>query len=183
MRFCVNRKIAVYKSTVITQFKTVVTDTGLIRKFIHEDGEWNEKKIDMWYQRHFLATDGVSTGHQRPIDVHREQWKTAANCKIHYDDAKEALLWASIAHETDAPPFELTDDHLKLSEAEFKRIVLDHPPELEYEAEKAHPALSLDECKLLLATHDDTHRHAERTLRIGKDDDGAVLSAKLVCAM
>ena len=79
-------KIAVYKSTVITQFKTLITDTGLMRKFIHEDGEWNEMKIDNWYQRHFLASEGVSTGHQRPIDVHREQWKTAANCKTYFDD-------------------------------------------------------------------------------------------------
>ena len=68
-----------YKSTVITQFKTLVTDTGLMRKFIHEDGEWNETKIDHWYQRNFLASEGMSTGHRRPIDVHREQWKTAAN--------------------------------------------------------------------------------------------------------
>ena len=176
-------KIAVYKSTVITQFKTLITDTGLMRKFIHEDGEWNEKKIDNWYQRHFLASEGVSTGHQRPIDVHREQWKTAANCKIYFDDASDALQWAGIAYETGAPPFVLTEDHLKLSEDDFRRVVLDHPPELEYHVEKAHLALSLDECKLLLATHDDTHRRAERTLRIGKDDDGAVLSAKSACAL
>ena len=55
-------KIAVYKSTVITQFKTLIGDTRLVQKFIDEDGEWNEKKIDMWYQRHFLATDGARGG-------------------------------------------------------------------------------------------------------------------------
>ena len=76
----------------------------------------------------------------------------------------------------------LTEDHLKLSEDDFRWIVLDHPPVFEYHVEKAYLALSLDECKLLLATHDDTHRRAERTLRIGKDGDGAVLSAKSACA-
>ena len=79
--------------------------------------------------------------------------------------------------------FEVTEDHLGLSEKEFVAKVLSHPPEIDYVSSKAHLALSIDELKCLLSTHDDCHRRAERTIRIGKDDDGVVISAKSACAL
>ena len=101
-----------------------------------------------------------------------------------YDHAKIELLEAGIAVTNPAhTPFEIVPTHLAMSEAEFKKCVYAHSPEVIYVSSKAHLALSLDELKLLLATHDDNHRRCERTVRAGPDDDGETISPKSNCSM
>ena len=135
------------------------------------------------YYRHFLALPGVSTGSQRPLDLHRARWQTSQNACIFYDHARVELLDAGIAVLTGNEKFEVRAEHLSLSKGSFAKIVCEHSPELEYISSEAHRALSLDELKLLLSTRDDTHRQCEKTLRCGVDDDGETLSAKSSCAM
>ena len=83
----------------------------------------------------------------------------------------------------DWTPFEILSHHLGMTESQFKECVKSHPEEITFVSGKAHLALSLDELKLLLSTHDDCHRRCEQTLRSGPDDDGETLSAKSNCSM
>ena len=168
---------------MVGHLQTLTEGTAIGSRLLTKEGDWDYGKLNHWYINYFLKEDGVSTGNQRPLDHARHEWQTAANAKLFYDNSKANLLMAGICVENGTPPFEILPHHLTMTEAQFTKCVLDHPPEIEYVSSKAHLAFSLDECKLLLATHDDTHRRAERTVRIGKDDDGECISAKSACAL
>ena len=177
-------KVPVYKHTVVGHLQTLTEGTAIgSSRLLTKEGDWDYGKLNHWYHDYFLKEDGVSTGNQRPLDHARHEWQTAANAKLFYNDAKANLLMAGICVENGTPPFEILPHHVAMTEAQFTKCVLGHPPEVEYVSSKAHLAFSLDECKLLLATHDDTHHRAERTVRIGKDDDGECISAKSACVL
>ena len=176
-------KIPVYKHSVLLYLTTLADGTPLADR-LKKNGDWDFTKLNHWYYRYFLKMDGASVGEQRPLDIARDRWQTAKNAKVFYDHAKIELLEAAIAVENPAhTPFEILPKHLSMSEAQFKKCVYDHPPEVTYVSSKAHLALSLDELKLQLATHDDNHRVCERTVRVGPDDDGETIAAKSNCSM
>ena len=180
-----SHKIPMYKhSVIICIYLTALVEGSPIGAKLTTDGKWDFKKLDHWYYGYFLKLDGISTGAQRLLDIARDRWQTFKNARAFFDYAKKELVAAGIAIvNPDWTPFEILSHHLGMTVSQFKECVKSHPEEITFVSGKAHLALSLDELKVLLSTHDDCHRRCEQTLKSGPGDNGETLSAKSNCAM
>ena len=112
-------KIPIYKHSAMLYFTTLIDGTELADHFT-KDGLWNFGPLDHWYYRQFPALPGVSTGSQRPLDLHRARWQTSQNACTFYDHARrEQLLDAGIAVLTGNEKIEVRAEHLLLSTDAF----------------------------------------------------------------
>ncbi|KAK3264333.1 hypothetical protein CYMTET_26913 [Cymbomonas tetramitiformis] len=83
-------KIPVLKQTVCTYANEMIEGTVYAEKFSHGIVDSN------WYYG-YLDRHGMRTGNQRPLELLRGKWCTAANMETHYKVVADALVEAKLA--------------------------------------------------------------------------------------
>ena len=174
LRSCIKllrlNKLPVFRETVIFYARSLIADTVWDANFRNDKGHHSLKKWFHFYYYHFLGVDDTNTGSQRPQDVRRAKWGTAANMKVHYDNLFAALLKARIAFEN--PRYDEDDKN---------EDGVPKEPKLLYDSTRVNRLVSMDESRVNKSTTGgDGGRkgQTERCVRVGEDDDGECLASK-----
>ena len=91
--------IPVFRCTVIAHLMRLVEGTGMHAKFLDSEGDWDQHKLNHWYDRRLKGDHKeVRSGKQRPLDIARSEWEKEDAVSPFYDHTRDMLIKAGIAY-------------------------------------------------------------------------------------
>ena len=163
--------IPVYPSIIIGQAKLLITGTKWEDVFASEMCKetdsvisWDERKLKVWYQRHFLTRPGINTASQRNLDSQRLKWCRSENFEQAYRNWEDVHVEAGIAYlNEEYDPNDPNSERIKFVDSELFR------------------SASFDEVSLEADTGDGRKNKSERTVvdrSDGREDDAECASSR-----